>query len=138
MSCNKSTLILVGVHQTTNNLPSYYNMSCNLFQTNQCQSWQLTWCGVGWIIMHVCLTTKLNDAGILVTRCCEKEYLSYRAFTILQGFITRLYSAPSVNKIHWFTINECVDMSALQCIVNALFLGWVGLGNWFLTHIVYV
>lgn len=68
----------------------------------------MDWCGYGWQCLcskpkmncTECLRTGAHAGGIIVNKCQESIWPVYRAYSIHQGFLPRLFSMKSINELY--------------------------------------
>ena len=69
----------------------------------------LPYCGVGWVCRkHKCFNCKrcLNKGrncsnGNLIYQCIEEQWCYFKAYTIYQGYVNRLFNSRSINELGW-------------------------------------
>ena len=69
---------------------------------------ELPYCGTGWICnihkrfnCEECLHNRLQNNGSIIYDCKEDKWPYYKAFTIYQGYIPRLFNARTINELGW-------------------------------------
>ena len=68
----------------------------------------LPFCGAGWkcrehqrLNCALCLNETNNNKGNIVYECVEKKWPYYKAYTIWQGYVNRLFNARCINETGW-------------------------------------
>ena len=86
-----------------NHLPSKRHINININPPKNLMSW----CGMGWICncdnaqvnCSKCLQTQEHAGGNIIFECQTTQWPYYKAYSIYQGFIPRLFSARSINEL---------------------------------------
>ena len=89
-----------------NNWPNVTNP--NLIDETNLDGDELPYCGVGWkCIIHNqlncidCLNDIMMHKGKIVYDCKQDDWFYFKAFTIYQGYIPRLFNARTINELGW-------------------------------------
>ena len=75
---------------------------------DELQNDELPYCGVGWICYthdqlncEECLLNASYNNGRIVYDCKQDDYPFFKAFTVYQGYIPRLFNARTINELGW-------------------------------------
>ena len=105
---------LIGVQRAVSNWPSNNESNWpnvpnpNLIDVTNVDIDELPYCGIGWkcsshnqLNCAGCLNDIMMNKGQIIYDCKQDDWSYFKAFTIYQGYIPRLFNARTINELGW-------------------------------------